>query len=109
MSEGDEIRAKRKKLKQTYGALFAEVSSILFEFDLKGINYETNTDEYEPEVGTILPRLTACRSQQDVRRVIFEEFSTWFGEEEAGTESDYNDVSSRVWESWQKLGGPASS
>lgn len=48
---------KRAILKKTQPNLFNEVNDLFFEFDPIGINYDTNLDEYEPEVGTILPRL----------------------------------------------------
>ena len=42
--------------------------------DPVGINFESNTDEYEPEVGTILPQLRSCKSADDVRRMVDREF-----------------------------------
>jgi hypothetical protein len=50
-------REERKALSGTYKRLFTEVSAILFRHDPIGINFEGNTDEYDPEAGTILPRL----------------------------------------------------
>ncbi|MDH3592492.1 MAG: hypothetical protein OER88_11465, partial [Planctomycetota bacterium] len=57
LSEREQIEAERRQLRAEFGSLFDEVSGILFELDPIGINFKTNTDEYEPEVGTILPRL----------------------------------------------------
>jgi len=57
MKEPRENQLERQALRRHYPVLFDEVSSILFRHDPIGINFETNTDEYEPEVGTILPRL----------------------------------------------------
>jgi hypothetical protein len=63
-----EVRArrwKRKYLKIRYGKLFEEASSILFRHDPIGIAFDNeNTDEYEAEVGTILPRLAAIRGSK---------------------------------------------
>jgi hypothetical protein len=37
-------------------------------------SFDDHTDEYDPEVETILPRLNACHSRLDVLRVVQEEF-----------------------------------
>jgi hypothetical protein len=37
-------------------------------------------DEYDPEVGTILPRLTKAGGPADVETIISEEFLSWFSE-----------------------------
>src|SRR5690606_37305717 len=50
-----------------------------------GVAFEENTDEYEAEVGTILPRLRSCASADDVQRVVHEEFCRWFGADQAGS------------------------
>ncbi len=102
MTDRDRIRAERKKLKERYGDVFDEISAILFTIDPVGINFRTNTDEYDPEVGTILPRLTECGSATDVRRVVFEEFCSWFGAGEAGSETDYTEGSRLIWEAWTR-------
>lgn len=38
-------------------------------------------DEYEPEAGTIAPRLADAATEADVQRIIAEEFTVWFGAE----------------------------
>lgn len=70
-----------RKLRAQYGAFFEEAASIFFEIDPMHINDDVNTDEYWPEVGTILPRLCSCNSVDDVRRTIHEEFLRWFGDD----------------------------
>ena len=102
MSDREQILAERQELRAEYGALFDEVAAILFELDPVGINFESNTDEYEPEVGTILPRLRSCNSVTDARRVIHEEFVRWFAPETAGPESDYQEAAERIWATWQR-------
>ncbi|WP_202413803.1 hypothetical protein [Duganella sp. CY15W] len=49
---------KRKAIRREYAVLFDALSKILFEADPLGINFETNTDEYEPEVGSIITAKT---------------------------------------------------
>ena len=100
--EADQIRADRELVRQMYGPLFTEVSEILFESDPIGINFETNTDEYEPEVGTILPRLITAKSSTDVRRIVHEEFVIWFGPETAGPETNYTAAAQKIWDAWQR-------
>ena len=102
MSDREQILAERQQLRAEYGALFDEVAAILFELDPEGINFESNTDEYEPEVGTILPRLRSCSSVRDARRVIHEEFVRWFEPETAGPESSCQDAAERIWAAWKR-------
>jgi hypothetical protein len=102
MSDREQILAERQQLRAEYGALFDEIAAILFELDPVGINFESNTDEYEPEVGTILPRLRSCSSVADARRVIHEEFVRWFEPETAGPESNYQEAAERIWAAWER-------
>ncbi len=98
ISEQDKIRQERAAIRAEYGVLFDEVSEILFEADPVGINFETNTDEYEPEVGTILPRLVECHSSTDVRRVVHEEFVRWFDADIAGPIENYTEIADQIWQ-----------
>jgi len=93
-------RWRRSAVKRKYKVLFADTSALLFRFDPIGINFEDNTDEYDPEVGTILPRLSGCHSASEVRRVVFEEFCRWFGPETAGDEMGYNAIAEELWLLW---------
>ncbi len=98
MADADEIQQKRGDLKRAYGVAYARLSEILFREDPIGINFEENTDEYEPEVGTILPRLRHTSSVDDVRQVVHEEFVRWFDTSTAGPPEKYQVVSERVWD-----------
>ena len=75
----EDPRARRDALKREYGRLYSRVAAILFEEHPVGINLDDNTDEYEPEADTILPRLEVCRTAQDVRSVVHEELSVTRG------------------------------
>ena len=46
-----------------------------------GVNFGDNTDEYAPEVDTILPRLSSASKLEDVSVMIKEEFIAWFDDE----------------------------
>lgn len=92
-------------VKLRYKKLFDEVSALLFRYDPIGINFENNTDEYDPEVGTILPRMSGCHSPLQVRRVVFEEFCRWFGPETARDELSYDAIAKELWLLWSGYRG----
>ena len=96
-TERDRLQAERKALRREYGALYENISKLLFAWDPKGINFGDNTDEYEPEVGTIVPRLRTCASAEDVQRVVYEEFQRWFGVDEAGVLETYERIGRDIW------------
>jgi hypothetical protein len=70
----NKIREERAALSRSYKDLLDEVSAILFRHDPIGINFEDNTDEYDSEAGTILPRLKVGMTVGEVQRVVHEEF-----------------------------------
>jgi hypothetical protein len=72
-------RAERKRLKREYSGLFEDLSALLYRIDPMGINFEVNPDEYDAEVGTILPRVLQLETAGEIQRVIREEFVRWFG------------------------------
>jgi hypothetical protein len=95
-------REAREKVRADNPELFQAISESLFKNDPMGINFNTNTDEYEPEVGTIVPRLQDCTSEQDVLDVVHEEFCAWFdGEATAGPKSNYVDAARDIWDIWR--------
>ncbi|MGD1024902.1 MAG: hypothetical protein ABR880_19105 [Candidatus Sulfotelmatobacter sp.] len=98
----EEILQERWQLKAEYGQLFDSVSAPLFRHDPIGIAFDNeNTDEYDPETGTILPRLRNCKCASDVLRVVHEEFVRWFDAGTAGSVERYGDIASEVWRLWQ--------
>lgn len=72
-------RAERKRLKLQYSALFEDLSALLYRLDPMRLNFEINPDEYDPEVGTILPRVLELETAGEIESVIREEFAAWFG------------------------------
>jgi len=64
------MNAKREPIEKSYPHLFDTMAEILFRHDPLGINFEHNTDEYHPEVGTILPRLGSATSENEVLQII---------------------------------------
>jgi hypothetical protein len=97
----EQILAERRQLKAEYGELFESITTLLFRHDPIGINFEVNPDEYQPETGTILPRLRTCESSADVLRVVHEEFSRWFGIDTAGSVERYSEIADGIWQLWQ--------
>jgi hypothetical protein len=99
------VRAQRDLMKRDYGDLFDEVSALLFKADPIGINFESNTDEYDPEASTIIPRLRKCANAEQVCTVVFEEFVRWFSVEDAGAPERYREVSAQIWDAWRRFQG----
>ena len=97
-----DIAERRRQLKAQYGEMFDATAALLFRHDPIGINFEDNTDEYEPEARTILPRLRDCHSEADVCRVVHEEFVRWFGPETAKKQEHYAQIAREIWELSQK-------
>lgn len=94
----EKTRADREPLRLAYRELFDRMSEILFRHDPIGINFDTNTDEYEPEVGTILPRLRGATTRDAVQFVVHQEFVRWFSLEDAGPPTRYAAIASDIWE-----------
>lgn len=92
-------RAAREAVRQRQPGLFAAVSEAMFRHDPIGINFGDNTDEYDPEAGTVIPRLSGCGSAEDVEKVLREEFSRWFGADIAGG-AHYAALAKEVWRLW---------
>ena len=68
-----------------------------------GIAKRAPSDEYDPEVGTILPRLPECRSAEDVAKVVQEEMAQWFaGAKAAGPVERYERVAEEIWRLWSE-------
>src|SRR5450631_3026061 len=97
----EEILEERRQLREKYGELFDSTAALLFRHDPIGVNFENNADEYEPEAGTILQRLRGCRSVDDARRIVHEEFVRWFEAGTAGPEEHYSAIASDIWQLWQ--------
>lgn len=98
----DEILESRRRVKTEYGTLFDSVSALLYRHDPMGINFEENTDEYDLEAETILPRLQRCHELEDVRDAVYSEFVRWFDAGTAGPPEHYKQIDSEIWQLWQE-------
>ena len=93
----ERARAARRAVQANDPAFFATVSGAMFKHDPIGINVGDNTDEYDAEAGTVIPRLSTCSSTEDVASVLQEEFSAWFGDETAGDIAAYRGLAAAIW------------
>ncbi|MHB0935948.1 MAG: hypothetical protein ACYDCO_12685 [Armatimonadota bacterium] len=85
------------QLKQDYQSLFRQLRDILLAEDPIGIYYDINPDEYDPEIGSILPRLKNCKSVADMHDVVYQDFVRWFGPRTAGAKERYQRIAERIW------------
>lgn len=100
----EQERIARQTVQATDPEFFAAVSKLMFEHDPISINFGENTDEYEPEAGSVIPRLESCVSADDVTTVVYEEFQRWFGKDTAGDRSRYASLAKDIWVLWQRRG-----
>jgi hypothetical protein len=100
----EDERKARQNVRATNPEFFAAVSKLMFEHDPISINFGENTDEYEAEAGSIIPRLSSCASADDVTTVVHEEFMRWFGKDTAGERSRYINLAKDIWALWQRRG-----
>ena len=79
--------------------LYEELVQILYRHDPIGLaRLGAPSDEYEPEVGTIIPRLTSAECAEDVTRIVYEEFGRWFGAESTTRpQTAYSPIGEEVW------------
>lgn len=98
----EEILESRRRLRAAYGELFDSLSALLYRHDPIGINFGDNSDEYDLEAETIIPRLRTCRSAADTLQVVHAEFVRWFDADTAGTQDGYEKIASDVWKLWQQ-------
>lgn len=101
----DEVRrAKLLRFEQTVTQrdLVDAVSRILFRDDPVGINFETNTDEYDAEAETIVIGLPSTRGAEDVTALTYEAFVQWFDAPTAGSVERFAAVALEIWNLWQR-------
>lgn len=101
------LREERERVRMEFGAFFEAVLEILFRYDLIGIANPANPDaatEYEPEAGTIVPRIREAQRASDVAAIVDEEFTRWFNLKSPGHASYYTNLQSvgaEIWDAWR--------
>jgi hypothetical protein len=91
----------RGEQRRRYGSLYDDLVSLLFRHDPISLDHETNTDEYAPEVGALLPRLEGCTSVEDVAVALHRVFVDYFDAKLAGPKSLYDRIAPDVWDLWE--------
>lgn len=105
-----EVRAaKQHRYERTWTQrdLVDAVSALLFRADPVGINFETNTDEYDAEAETIVIALPRATGLDDVRALAHEAFVQWFDAHTAGPIDRYTAVATEIWSLWRRHQGQA--
>jgi hypothetical protein len=87
-------------LKAQYGELYSQLVALFYRHDPAGLAYADNFDEYESEVGTVLPRLGECRSPQDMEQVIRTELRRSLGMIFLSNDA-LGALAADVWSVWQ--------
>ena len=94
-------KIEKKELKAKYKELWLIVNSAIRKEDPIGLlDIGAPEDEYDLEVGTVLPRLKSAASENDVCTIIHEEFVRWFDEPTAGPKSAYKNIAREVWKNY---------
>jgi hypothetical protein len=95
----ENLRAKKQKTQQKYEGLSRDISRMLQEANIVRVADES---DYNALVGAIIPRLSSCKSRDDVRRVVHGAFVQRFTARVAGPESRYDGVAGRIWSRMNK-------
>lgn len=94
-------KEERKQIKARYRELWGIVDRAIRKEDPIGLlKMGAPTDEYDPEVGTILPRLKNASSESELCYIIHQEFSHWFGQPTAGPISAYTNIAREIWKKY---------
>ena len=81
-----------------YQRLVAAVERAINEADpIRLREVGSPTDEYSPEIATILPRLAGVQGFSDVIDVLHEGFVRWFDQGIAGPREAYEEPARRIW------------
>jgi len=104
---GDSRQRKRR-------ILFTELEVLLYEYDLAGINFGSNPDEYAPEVRAIYTRLNLESTEEEMQSITYEIFVNYFSKLCVPPKDDpvYTELSREMWILWQRyikqgLAGPS--
>ena len=89
----------RKQAMRKYKALVAAVKAALNKADPIGLlEMGAPSDEYDPEVATIVPRVAKAADVSEVHRIVHEEFKQWFGVDTAGPITNYEAPAHEIWQ-----------
>jgi hypothetical protein len=96
------LRKKRLLLQEQEAESFKQLLNIFQAHDIMHIcsPHRDNSEEYAPEVGTVLPRLKNAKSKQDIQDIIYEEFVFWFGSKPIYNRDSYELIANDVWNAY---------
>ena len=98
-------REERERIRAACGELFAEMAAILARHDLVGL---APRNRYEPEVGTVLPRLAEAADASEVQRILHEEFDRWFDPDiRMAPEAEFATAANEIWMASRRLPSPS--
>ena len=90
--------ARLRAMKAAHEMLVKAVERAINEADPIGLlELGAPSDEYAPEIGTIIPRLVNARDVDEVTAVLHEEFVRWFGSDTAGPRQPYEAPGRQIW------------
>jgi hypothetical protein len=88
-----------KKARRKYKALIAAVKAAIDTADpICLLEFGAPSDEYDPEVGTIVPRVAKAVDSAEVQRIVHEQFQNWFGPDTAGSIANYEATAREIWQ-----------
>lgn len=88
-----------------YVELLTTVTEILHRHDpVIGFAEDLPEDEYQPEAGTIIPRLRGATSVEDVQQIVHQELDRWFGPGLTGTPASVRGIAEEIWAAWNRIG-----
>ncbi len=86
---------------EIYGEdIYQDIIKILWDHDPIRLHSSPRKHEYEPEARTITPRLLEASYEQELHKIIYEEFVRWFGSS-VQSEDDYIKIAHDIWQTWQ--------
>src|SRR5262245_14670268 len=89
----------QRQARNRYDLLVAVVTRAINDADPKSLlEFGAPSDEYSPEVGTIVPRVSKATGPAEVRVILHEECERWFGEGGVGPLEAFDTPAQKVWE-----------
>jgi len=88
-------------LRGEYERVWDAILALLGRYDPAGIaSAGAPVAQYCTELKTILPRLQTASNQDDVQRIVHEEYVRWFSKEGVGEIVEYQDLAREIWSVW---------
>ena len=90
--------ADRQEHRRRYEALVASIGLAIHGADpIRLLETGAPRDEYDSEIGTIVPRVIKAASSLEVQSMVHEEFARWFGADISGPVGAYEVPAQAIW------------